>query len=92
MTNENTSIPWEIIAMNLEDISDKVFITVASSSVLNPILVLGKPVRAFSLYKLIDEGAKKSQLLSGEFWETICCAFKKYDNMIMICDTIDEII
>lgn len=91
-TNTNISIPWEIIAMNLEDISDKTFITVGSSSVLNPILVLGKRVKVYSLYKLINKEAHQSKLLSGEFWESIYKAFREYDDMITICDDIDEII
>lgn len=92
LTNQNTSIPWEIIAMNLADISDKVFITVASSSILNPILILGQHIRAYSLYNLLDEKVYQSKLLSGEFWEIIYNTFNKYSDMVTICNSIDEII
>lgn len=91
LTNENTSIPWEIIAMNLDDISDKVFITVASSSILNPILIFGKKIRAFSLYNLVDEQVYQSKLLSGDFWDIIYNTFNKYNDMITICNSINEI-
>lgn len=45
-TNKNTSIPWEVIAMNL-DLSDKILITIASVSVIMPCVMLGKNIREY---------------------------------------------
>ncbi len=90
-TNTNTAIPWEVIVMNLGDISDKVLVTIASSSVLNPILIFGKEVRVYSLYNLVDKRACQSKLLSGAFWKQVYKTFLQYPEMVCICDTLDEI-
>ncbi len=49
-TNENTFIPWELIAMN-EDFSDTVFVTMLSASVMNAYFLLGKEVKSYIVYK-----------------------------------------
>ena len=90
-TNKNTSIPWEVILMNLGDISDKKLITVSSSSVLNPILIFGLPVKAYSIYHCVDHEHCNSRLLSGEMWEIAQKMFHKYSDMVTICDSIDDI-
>lgn len=90
-TNQNTSIPWELIVMNLGDISDMTLITVASSSVLNPMMIFGKKVKAYSLYHLVDKSASKSRLLTGPFWNTVHKAFLENADMITICDSINDI-
>lgn len=90
-TNQNTSIPWELIVMNLGDISDMTLVTVASSSVLNPMMIFGKKVRAYSLYNLVDKNASKSRLLTGPFWNTVHKAFLDNADMITICNSIDDI-
>lgn len=90
-TNRNTSIPWELIVMNLGDISDMTLVTVASSSVLNPMMIFGKKVRAYSLYNLVDKSASKSRLLTGPFWNTVHKAFLENADMITICNSIDDI-
>jgi hypothetical protein len=50
-TNQDTSIPWEILAMNI-DIQDKVLITMYSQSVLTPDILLGKKAKSLILCKL----------------------------------------
>lgn len=89
-TNMNTSIPWEVILMNL-DISHKVLITVSSSSILNPILIFGQKVKAYSIYKCVDHEHCNCRLLSGEMWEAAKLLFEKYGDMISICESVDEI-
>lgn len=91
LTNSNTGIPWEVILLNLGNVSDKVFITVGSSSVLNPILIYGMEIQAYSVYNLINKESCKSSLLSGEFWETVYAVINRYPNMIHLCNSIDEI-
>lgn len=90
-TNVNTSIPWEVILMNMGDISGKILITVSSSSVLNPMLIFGVPVRACSIYHCVDHENCNSRLLSGEMWEVTQDMFHRYSDMITICHTIDDI-
>lgn len=90
-TNKNTSIPWEVILMNLEDISDKVLITISSSSVLNPILIFGKKVKVYSIYECVNHEECNSRLLSGEMWEIVQELFLKYNDMVTICNSVDEI-
>lgn len=89
-TNQDTSIPWELILMNV-DMSDKVLITISSSSILNPILVLGQGVKAYSIYECVDHEHCHSRLLSGEMWEIAYRLFTKYSDMITICHSVDEI-
>lgn len=89
-TNKDTSIPWELVLMNV-DMSDKVLITISSSSILNPILVLGQKVKAYSIYECVDHEHCHSRLLSGEMWEIAYRLFMKYSDMITICHSVDEI-
>lgn len=89
-TNQDTSIPWELILMNV-DMSDKVLITISSSSILNPILILGQGVKAYSIYECVDHEHCHSRLLSGEMWEIAHKLFVKYSDMIKICHSVDEI-
>lgn len=90
-TNTNTSIPWEVILMNLGDISDKYLITVSSSSVMNPILIFGLPVKVYSIYHCVDHENCHSRLLSGEMWEIAQKMFMKYSNLVTVCRTINDI-
>lgn len=87
-TNVDTSIPWEVILMNLDDIQDMVLVTVASSTILNPIMIFGKRVRAYSLYPCLT---KIPPVLEGKSWEFLYQLFGKYSDMITLCDNIDQI-
>lgn len=89
-TNQDISIPWEVIIMNT-DFSDKILITVSSSSILNPRLIFGQYVKAYSIYECVDHEHCNSRLLSDDMWEIASKLFKKYKDMVTICNTIDEI-
>lgn len=91
-TNVNTSIPWEVILLNLNDVSDKVFLTVASSSVLNPILLFGMDIKAYSLYNLVNREIREESFLRGDFWEAVYSIMCSYPENIKMCNSIDEII
>ncbi len=67
-TNQNTAIPWEVIVMNSDDLSDKVLITVASSCILNPIIVFGKKFKAYSLFDCIDH---IPPILQSGYWDLV---------------------
>lgn len=88
-TNQNTAIPWEVIVMNSDDLSDKVLITVASSCILNPIIVFGKKVQAYSLFDCIDH---IPPILQSGYWDLVEKVYQKYPEMIHRCKSIDEII
>lgn len=89
-TNSNTSIPWEVVLMNLEDVEEKILITISSSSVLNPILIFGKKVRVYSIYECVDHENCNSRLLSGDMWEITQKLFSKYKDMVTVCQSVDE--
>lgn len=87
-TNVDTSIPWEVILLNLEDVSDMVFVTVASSTILNPIMIFGKRIRAYSLYPCLT---KIPPVLQGRSWEFLNRLFETYSDMITLCDSMEQI-
>ena len=88
-TNRNTAIPWEVVVMNTDDLSDKVLITVASSCILNPIIVFGKKVRAYSLYDCIDH---VPPILQGGYWDLVERVYQQYPKLIHRCKSVDDIV
>ena len=87
-TNTDTSIPWEVILMNLGDVSNKVFLTVASSAILNPIMIFGTRIKAYSLFPCLKIIPKR---LQGEAWAFLKELFLRYPDMITLCDDISTI-
>lgn len=57
--DKNSSIPWEAIQLS-GDFSDKVFMTINSSSVLSGSTMSEKPVRTYYMYKLCDISGNES--------------------------------
>lgn len=88
-TNRNVSIPWEVIVMNSDNLSDKVLITIASSCILNPIIVFGKTVNAYSLFDCIDH---VPPILQNGYWDLVEEVYRQYPEMIHRCKSIQEII
>lgn len=69
-TNRNTSIPWEVIAMNI-DLSDKILITIASVAVIVPCTMLGKKYKGILLMGMLnDDSFLKKNITS--LYEEIC--------------------
>ena len=87
-TNKCTYIPWEVVLMNMEDLSDKIFITVASACVLNPFLTFNREVRAYSLYYCIDQ---IPSILQNGLWEFVEEIYKQHQDKIKICCSIEEV-
>lgn len=87
-TNRNTAIPWEVVVMNAEDLSDKVLVTIASSCILNPIIVFGKNVRAYSLFDCIN---RVPPILQGGYWDLVETVYQNYPDMICRCQSVQEI-
>lgn len=84
-TNKDTSIPWELILLNIDNITNKVFITIASQAILNPIMIFGMQIKAYSLYPCLTQ---IPETLKGESWEFLYGLFRKYSDMIYMCDNI----
>ncbi len=84
-TNRDTGIPWEVILLNMENAEEHVLVTIASSAILNPIMIFGIKTHAYSLFPLLREIPKR---LNGKSWEFIKELYSKYPEMITICDDI----
>ncbi len=87
-TNENTSIPWEVILLNEDIGEDKILFTFASTAAINPIRIFGQNIKVFSLYKCME---KVPSALSGALWETSEYMYKKYYPTIKIVENLEEI-
>lgn len=76
-TNHVFSTPWELILLNT-DIQNCTLVSISSSSILQPYLLLGIPSKAISLLKLLPEkpGHMKGEL--GSFMQSL---FDKYSNI-----------
>ncbi len=92
-TNRDTGIPWELICMNMTDLDEKVLLTVSSNSILNPIMIFGIPVRAFSLYGVINQSNNSTGVneIDSPVWDVVRLGYQKYKPSIVICDSIEEI-
>ena len=86
-TNKNTSIPWEVILMN-NDFSDKVLITIASSTIINSMALFNKKIVSYSLINCLKE---ISVVLKGDLADCILNSYKKYSDSIHICKDINDI-
>lgn len=84
-TNKDVSIPWEVILLNIEDVTNKVFITIASQAILNPIMIFGLKIKAYSLYPCLT---LIPETLRGKSWEFLYGLFNKYSDMITVCNDI----
>ena len=92
-TNVDTGIPWELICMNMTDLDQKILLTVSSNSILNPIMIFGIPVRAFSLYGVINQSNNSTGVnaIDSPVWDIVRLGYEKYKLSIVICDSIEEI-
>lgn len=87
-TNKDTSIPWEVILLNIENATNKVFVTIASQAILNPIMIFGMQIKAYSLYPCLTQ---IPETLKGESWKFLYGLFEEYSDMISLCDDIKNI-
>ena len=85
-TNRSFSTPWELILLNTE-LQDCTLVSISSSSILQPYLLLGQPIKAISLLRLLPEkpGNMKGEL--GIFMQSL---FDKYSNICFSPATEDE--
>lgn len=86
-TNENTSIPWEVIAIN-NDFKNTTLVTISSGAVIMPKLLFGINARVVMLYKCFKDKLPNIDKSVEEFflkYETI------YKSNIRIIDNLSEI-
>lgn len=62
VTNKNTIIPWEVIALN-EDLSDKVLITISSAATMVPYIMFGMEYKAILLLDMVSEDEMYGDLM-----------------------------
>lgn len=87
-TNVNTALPWEVIAMNI-DLKDKKLIAIASTSIINPIQILGIDVKSYSLIRCLSQ---IPPLLNSALSQTVVNLFNAYPNNIVLCNDIKDVI
>ena len=87
-TNKNTFIPWEVIAMNM-DITNKKLVAIISTSILNPVSVLGMNSKGYSLIECLKD---PPEIVNGTFGKCVVRLFENFSNNICICKKIEDII
>lgn len=85
-TNKNTIIPWEVIALN-QDFNEKILLTIASASILNPIRLFNKDTKAYSFYKCIEN---IPDILKGDLWDTTKTFYDKFYPQITVCESMED--
>ena len=89
-TNTNTVVPWEIVALNLTNIEEKIFIGVCSGSMFNPKLIFDLNVNVVSLHQLIPREFLTSLTFSSDFWGVFQKIFNMYPHNFKICTNIHD--
>ena len=82
-TSKNNSIPWEVICMNLQDISEKVLISISSSALVMPSLVLGCRYRAYSYLGSIVNNTEVAKKIKPELLEMVIKFYNLYGIKIL---------
>lgn len=85
-TNEDSFVPWELIVLN-QDMSDKVFITIASGAAINPFLYMGLQIPSYSLLNCFEHRPGIMKTSVGDVMEK---AYATYPEMLMAPKSIDE--
>lgn len=83
-TNVNMSVPWEIIAMNM-DLSKKVIISAYSGSLFTPKVLFGKEMRGVALMDIVDQ--KDPFMLSNYIKDYVV---RRYPESFVVPNNIEE--
>lgn len=89
-TNNNSSVPWEVVLMNMCDLQSKVLITVSSTCVITPWLLFGETTQIYSIYKLIKKISDGKKLNENE-QDATYSILTQYSNIIKFVNDISEI-
>ena len=76
-TNENTSIPWELIILN-QPMDEKILVTISSGSVIYPFLYFGIKTKSYSLLNCLSERPGLMKGENGELMQRIYATYPEY--------------
>lgn len=85
-TNENLSIPWEVISLN-SNFENSVFVTFASNAAMNPFFIFGKRTAAILLFKCTKNPASLRRSIV-EYDQKLC---EKHPDVFKIPKSYDEL-
>lgn len=84
-TNKNSSIPWEVICMNI-DLSEKTLVTIASVAAIVPATMLGKKYKGILLMKMIPDDSFLKKNITN-LYEKVC----KEHSCLYLVKTMQEL-
>lgn len=89
---ENSKIPWEMTVMN-SDLSDKVFITVSSTSAFTAGLVFDKPFKTINLFDLmlLGKNVHVRNPKFHEFYDKLLKLYNKDERQVFHPTTMNEL-
>ena len=85
-TNKDTNIPWEVIIM-AQDMSDKIFVTISSGSVIYPYLYFGMNIPSYSLINCLDE---KPGYMKGDLGRLMQKVYDSNPNVLFAPKTLED--
>lgn len=86
-TNKDMSVPWEVIASNI-DIENKILVTMYSQSIVTPYILTGKKGKSISLGKLEKRGSETTYALFDYLYRT----YFSIDSMYYVPETESEFV
>lgn len=89
-TNSNSSIPWEVILLNMKDLKSKTLITVSSTCVITPWLLYGESTTVYSIYTLIKRGSN-GRMLGENLEDATLSLLLQYSDVVKLVKDISEI-
>lgn len=87
LTNKNTGIPWEVIALN-NKFDNTVLVTMYSQSVIMPYVLFGESVRAVILAKLDDSFKEKDHIYFDYLNKYY---YARYPDMFFVPETEEDL-
>lgn len=90
-TNTNTTIPWEIVILNMKNDNEKVFVGVCSGSLFNPKILFEKNIKSYSLYKLVPKDKFHAFTLSEQFWSVFETIIQTHPENFFLCEDINDV-
>lgn len=86
-TNINTSIPWEVIALN-NNFNNTTLITISSSAVLAPRIIFNQQIKTILLYEVMG---KKSPYIDESCEKYLNKLKKLKGNSLYVCNKISQL-
>lgn len=85
-TNSDSFIPWELIVLN-QDMSNKIFITIASGAAINPYLYIGLPITSYSLLNCLEH---RPGIMSTSVGDIMAKAYATYPEYLIAPESMEE--